>query len=264
MWQYQNHSMYDLEELTKKKFGLEPTDIEFYSSCMNLCEDLPARIDSDVWEHVMPYIGCITVTQKSAQSTYAEGSGPTSDTTVPREVMTDSDISDVVDEFTTAQNTSNTLDGHPRISQWFQDFLQVEPLPGSPSDVLEKSSNSWAVPSATCCSSVDMTSSTPRQEKYSFTSVSVQFNVHATTSGKENIYLTGSIPELKNWNTTSAILMSRANYPIWSTTVELPADHPIEYKYIRKRESPVTWLSDANNAFRTVVSGLQTLDDTWR
>ncbi|KAL4081245.1 glycoside hydrolase family 15 protein [Scleroderma citrinum] len=97
-----------------------------------------------------------------------------------------------------------------------------------------------------------------------FIPVSVQFNVRATTVPGENIYLTGSVPELKNWDPSTAILMSSADYPIWSTTVKLPADHPIEYKYIRKDGSSVTWESDPNNAFTTVASGSQTLDDTWR
>ena len=54
-----------LEELARKKFELGTSDIEFYSACMNLCNDVPARIDDDVWEHVTPYIGCIMVAQKT-------------------------------------------------------------------------------------------------------------------------------------------------------------------------------------------------------
>jgi len=54
-----------LEELARKKFGLGTSDIEFYSACMNLCNEVPARIDDDVWEHVTPYIGCIMVAQKT-------------------------------------------------------------------------------------------------------------------------------------------------------------------------------------------------------
>lgn len=32
----------------------------------------------------------------------------------------------------------------------------------------------------------------------------------------ENIYLTGSVPALQNWNTDTALLMSPNNYPVWS------------------------------------------------
>ena len=50
-----------LEELARKKFGLGTSDVEFYSECMNLCNEVPVRIDRDVWEHAAPYIGCIMV-----------------------------------------------------------------------------------------------------------------------------------------------------------------------------------------------------------
>ena len=133
-----------------------------------------------------------------------------------------------------------------------------------------------------------------------FTAVSAQFNVRATTvpGGAslptcyvlltrivcviESIYLTGSVPELKNWDSSAAILMSSEDYPIWSSkytsskfpsficsyqliaTVKLPADRPIEYKYIRKNGSSATWESDPNNAFTTAALGSQTLNDAWR
>lgn len=94
--------------------------------------------------------------------------------------------------------------------------------------------------------------------------VSVTFNVDAMTVFGENIYLTGSVPALSNWDPSTAIPMSSVNYPIWSTTVSLPADTPILYKYIRKDANSVMWESDPNNAFTTVESGSQTLDDVWR
>jgi len=49
-----------------------------------------------------------------------------------------------------------------------------------------------------------------------------------------------------------------------TATVKLPADHPMEYKYIRKNGSSVTWESDPNNAFTTVGLGSETLNDSWR
>ncbi|KAF8843358.1 hypothetical protein BDN67DRAFT_1008994 [Paxillus ammoniavirescens] len=94
--------------------------------------------------------------------------------------------------------------------------------------------------------------------------VSVEFNVDATTVLGENIYLTGSVGALSNWDTSTAILMSSANYPTWSTTVNLPANTAIEYKYIRINNGAVTWESDPNNAFTTAASGAQTLNDSWR
>ncbi|KAF9242642.1 glycoside hydrolase family 15 protein [Melanogaster broomeanus] len=94
--------------------------------------------------------------------------------------------------------------------------------------------------------------------------VSVEFNVNADTVLGESIYLTGSVGALSNWDTSTAILMSSANYPIWSTTVNLPASNAIQYKYIRIYNGAVTWESDPNNAFTTAASGAQTLNDSWR
>jgi len=54
-----------LQELARKKFGLGNSDIEFYSACMNLCNEVPARIDRDVWEQAAPYIGCIMVVARN-------------------------------------------------------------------------------------------------------------------------------------------------------------------------------------------------------
>ncbi|KAF9220901.1 glycoside hydrolase family 15 protein [Gyrodon lividus] len=94
--------------------------------------------------------------------------------------------------------------------------------------------------------------------------VSVEFNVNAATTLGENIYLTGSVDALSNWDTSTAILLSSANYPIWSTTVNLQANTVIQYKYIRIYNDAVTWESDPNNAFTTAASGSQTLNDSWR
>ena len=74
--------------------------------------------------------------------------------------------------------------------------------------------------------------------------VSIHFNVHATTETGgaslpmdygiltqatcvESIYLTGSVPELKNWDPSRAILMSLEHYPIWSSksVVQIPFTH---------------------------------------
>ena len=63
-----------LNELARKKFGLETSDIEFYSGCMNLCNGVQARIDDDVWEHVAPYIGCIqTVVAQKMGTEHTDG-----------------------------------------------------------------------------------------------------------------------------------------------------------------------------------------------
>ncbi|KAL4073339.1 hypothetical protein V8B97DRAFT_224441 [Scleroderma yunnanense] len=185
-------SFHDLKRLVWKKFGLEPTEIEFYSSCMNLCDGLLARIDDDIWEHIAPYIGCITVTRKLAPSILAERSESTSSTTV----MADGDRSDVPNDFATFQHATDALDGQTRSSQASGDFLQVEPLqPGSPSEGLEvnrqessviagdvipvrlfsdvtplqKSPNRWVAPNTNSRNSADRALHTPRRAKCRFT-----------------------------------------------------------------------------------------------
>lgn len=60
----------------------------------------------------------------------------------------------------------------------------------------------------------------------------------------ENIYIAGSITELADWSTTSAIELSAANYPEWSVTINLPPNTLVEYKYIRIDNGEVTWESD--------------------
>jgi len=94
--------------------------------------------------------------------------------------------------------------------------------------------------------------------------VAVTFTVQATTVFGENIYLTGSVPALQNWNTNTALLMNPNNYPVWSVTVNVPANTALEYKYIRKDGSgAVTWESDPNNSFTTPANGATATKDTW-
>ncbi|KAF9235262.1 hypothetical protein BU15DRAFT_78180 [Melanogaster broomeanus] len=50
-----------LEGVVRKEFGLGNVELEFSSSCVNLCNGVPARISESVWEHIRPYIGCVSV-----------------------------------------------------------------------------------------------------------------------------------------------------------------------------------------------------------
>ncbi|OBZ68698.1 Glucoamylase [Grifola frondosa] len=94
--------------------------------------------------------------------------------------------------------------------------------------------------------------------------VSVTFNVQATTVYGENIYITGSIDALENWSPDNALILSAATYPIWSITLNLPASTSIQYKYIRKYNGVVTWESDPNMALTTPASGSWIENDVWR
>ena len=46
--------------------------------------------------------------------------------------------------------------------------------------------------------------------------------------------------------------------------MNLPANTAIQYKYIRKYQSSVTWESDPNMQITTPASGSFTENDTWR
>jgi alpha-amylase len=91
------------------------------------------------------------------------------------------------------------------------------------------------------------------------------FNVTATTTPGQNIFVVGNQAALGNWAPASAIPLSAAGYPVWKGTVALPAGTAFEYKYIRKNtDGSVTWESGANRTATVPASGQVTLNDTWR
>ncbi|KAJ7069509.1 glucoamylase [Mycena amicta] len=95
--------------------------------------------------------------------------------------------------------------------------------------------------------------------------VAVTFNVVATTFLGENIYITGSNDALENWSTDNALILSPANYPTWSITINVPASSDVQYKYIRKVNGAFeSWESDPNNEFTSPSGGTLVRNDTWR
>ncbi len=92
----------------------------------------------------------------------------------------------------------------------------------------------------------------------------VTFHVNATTNLGQNVYVVGSIPALGSWDTSRAVPLSAATYPVWAGTAGLPTGTAFQYKYIKKDgNGTVTWESDPN---RTATAGGTTMDinDTWR
>jgi alpha-amylase len=100
----------------------------------------------------------------------------------------------------------------------------------------------------------------------SCTAIAVTFEENATTVWGQNVYVTGSIAALSNWNTGTAIALSSAAYPIWRATVNIAPSTYFEYKFIKKDGSGnVIWESGANRTYTTPTSPCAvTVSSTWK
>lgn len=101
-------------------------------------------------------------------------------------------------------------------------------------------------------------------------SVKVTFNILASTSLGQGIYIIGSITELGSWDVSKAVLLHSDMYtdsqPLWYGTMEIAAGTSLEYKYIRKEsDGSVAWESESNRSY-TVPSTCRisaSLHDSW-
>ncbi|MEV8518021.1 carbohydrate-binding module family 20 domain-containing protein [Dactylosporangium sp. NPDC051484] len=90
----------------------------------------------------------------------------------------------------------------------------------------------------------------------------VSFTVTGAPSGNP-IYLVGSVAALGSWNTSAALPMT-ASGSSWSTTVPLPANTAIEYKFIAKDAGGnVTWEPGSNHTYTVPASGTGSINTTW-
>ncbi|MER5192856.1 carbohydrate-binding module family 20 domain-containing protein [Streptomyces sp. NPDC002755] len=97
----------------------------------------------------------------------------------------------------------------------------------------------------------------------STSTVSATFNAYASTTSGTSVHVVGSIAALGGWDTSKAVQLSSAGYPIWSGAVSVPINTSFEYKYIKKDSAGnVTWESNANRAATSATSAL-TLDNSW-
>ncbi|KAF2463096.1 starch-binding glucan 1,4-alpha-glucosidase [Lindgomyces ingoldianus] len=101
--------------------------------------------------------------------------------------------------------------------------------------------------------------------------VFVTFNVLATTSLGQNIYVVGSVAALGSWDTTKAVKLDAGRYtdsvPLWYGTVNLAAGTVLQYKYIRKEaDGRVVWESDPNRSYSVPTSCRRSaaIGDSWR
>lgn len=102
--------------------------------------------------------------------------------------------------------------------------------------------------------------------------VCVRFMVNnAYTDSGTNVYLTGSVSELGNWDLDNAVgpLFNNTDtigtYPTWFYDVNVPAGSTIEYKFIKIDGSGnVTWESGSNHSVTTPSTGTSTVTVYWQ
>ncbi|EFX05166.1 O-glycosyl hydrolase [Grosmannia clavigera kw1407] len=125
---------------------------------------------------------------------------------------------------------------------------------------------------STKASSATSSSSTITTACTTATALPVIFKETVTTVYGENIFISGSISQLGNWNTANAVALSAANYttanPLWFVTVTLPTGTAFEYKYMKVGSGgTVIWESDPNRSFTVSSSCVGTVvvdSSTWR
>lgn len=87
--------------------------------------------------------------------------------------------------------------------------------------------------------------------------IQVIFHENATTVWGQNIYVTGDVYELDNWDPTKPYIpFFNPNYPEWFLPISVPASRTIQFKFI-KRDSAgnVIWEGGSNHNFTTPASG---------
>lgn len=80
----------------------------------------------------------------------------------------------------------------------------------------------------------------------------VTFNVNATTFFGENILILGSSITLGNSDIVNAAPLNANNYPIWSASIDMPANGTFQYSFVRQ-EPDGTFIYENTN--RTITTG---------
>lgn len=95
--------------------------------------------------------------------------------------------------------------------------------------------------------------------------VAVTFTENKSTTWGSNVYVVGSLPALGNWDPSQAVKLNPAAYPVWASTLTLPASTAFQYKYIVKdANGTVAWESGGNRSYTTGSSGSVSLNDSWK
>lgn len=102
--------------------------------------------------------------------------------------------------------------------------------------------------------------------------VNMTFNVRMALDWGNEAYIRGNLPELGDWNFTSAKHLVPKSYtdadPLWSIWLLLPAGTDLSYQYLKLLRDDVgnaCWYTDAQTITHTVSKdcGTDTVDDQW-
>lgn len=87
--------------------------------------------------------------------------------------------------------------------------------------------------------------------------VQVIFHENATTVWGQNIYVTGDVYELDNWDPIKPYIpFFNPNYPDWFLPISVPASRTIQFKFIKRDGAGnVIWEGGSNHSFTTPASG---------
>lgn len=113
---------------------------------------------------------------------------------------------------------------------------------------------------------------TPTGSCKTATTVPVVLEESVRTSYGENIFISGSIPQLGSWNPDKAVALSSSQYtssnPLWAVTLDLPVGTSFEYKFLKKEQNGgVAWENDPNRSYtvpEACAGTSQKVDSSWR
>jgi hypothetical protein len=104
-------------------------------------------------------------------------------------------------------------------------------------------------------------------DRWNVTPVTATFHATASTTWRQNLYVSGNVADLGAWDPAKALPLTTdsATYPLWSGTHQLPPGTAVQYKYLKKNpDGTITWESGDNRTVYTTSTGTVTLDDIWR
>ncbi len=97
-------------------------------------------------------------------------------------------------------------------------------------------------------------------------SATVTFTVNGyVTQPGQDMYVVGNVPELGNWDANSAVALTWVDSDTWSgpVTFTTSAGQTVEFKFIVKQGSSVTWQSGGNRSTAVPASGTSSATENW-